>query len=155
LNSEKLDLGIKYYREYYSTKGLYENIIYEGIEKLLNELFLSHKSLYLVTVKPHVFAKEILDHFGLERYFLSIYGSDLSSLNKTKEELIGNLIRDKKLSADKTVMVGDRKHDILGAKYNKIKSIAVTYGYGSMKELRDSFPNYMVHNINELTDLLR
>jgi phosphoglycolate phosphatase len=47
-------------------------------------------------------------------------------------------------------MVGDRKHDIIGAKNNCMKTIGVTYGYGSLEELTTHEPDYMVNNCEEI-----
>jgi phosphoglycolate phosphatase len=149
-----VEQGIKYYREYYSVKGLYENFLYEGIENLLNELYKKGKNLFLVSVKPSKFIKDILFHFKIDKYFKEIYGSDISNINKSKEDLIKNLLENEKLDPENCVMVGDRAFDVIGAKYNEVKSIAVTYGYGTLNELKASKPNFLVNSINELSNVL-
>ena len=55
---------------------------------------------------------------------------------------------------DEIIMVGDRKHDVLGAKANNIKSIGVLYGYGSKEELENAKADYIVKNPKELVKLL-
>ena len=149
-----VDSAIKYYREYYSVKGLYENFLYKGIEEMLSELNSNGKTLFLVTVKPTKFAGDILAHFKIDKYFQNIYGSDLTSQNKTKEVLIRNLLENEKIDPAGCVMVGDRSYDIKGAKHNGIRSIAVTYGYGSKEELEEAKPDYIINNTSGLKKLL-
>ncbi len=149
-----LDKAIKLYREYYSETGLYENRLYEGIPELLEVLSVKEMKLFLVTVKPAVFAKEILRHFEIDKYFLKVFGSDLNSFNKKKEELIGEVIQNETADKEKTVMIGDRCYDVTGAKFNDISSIAVTYCYGSIEELTSASPDFVVHSVRELVQLL-
>jgi len=154
LKDSELESAIKLYREYYSQKGLYENIIYNGIPELLNALQLNGRTIYLVTVKPAKFAKIILKYFNIEKYFCDVYGSDLSGFNQTKEYLIKTLLENEKIDSDQCVMVGDRKHDIIGAKLNQVSSIAVTYGYGGINELKECNPDHIINSVNELSDHL-
>lgn len=154
LDNGNVDLAIKYYREYYSVRGLYENKLYEGIYELLDKLKINNKIVYLVTVKPSVFAEEILKYFNLYKYFIKVYGSDLSTYNKSKKELIKNLLEAENISPGKAVMIGDRQYDVYGARHNNIKSIAVTYGYGSAEELAAANPDHTVSSVSELSDLL-
>ena len=149
-----LDKAIKLYREYYSETGLYENCLYDGIPQLLEILSGKEMKLFLVTVKPAVFAKEILRHFGIDKYFLKVYGSDLSSFNKSKEELIQEVISEQDAEISSTVMIGDRSYDVTGAKFNSISSIALTYGYGSVEELSSAAPDFLINSVGELKEFL-
>lgn len=150
MSNELIPTAVEHFREYYSVKGLYENLLYEGISEMLDKINMSGRTIYLVTVKPSVFAKQILEHFEIDKYFYGIYGSDLSSSNKSKEELIKSAISNENISCESCVMVGDRHHDVLGAKHNKISSIAVTYGFGSQDELNECKPDHMVNSVAEL-----
>ncbi len=150
LKDAELASAIAHYREYYSEKGLYENFLYPGIAEMLDRLNLSGRTIYLVTVKPTKFAKMILKHFNIDKYFYDVYGSDLSIHNSSKEELIKRLLEDESLNCERCVMVGDRRHDIAGAKHNKVTSTAVTYGYGSPEELSECKPDYTVSSVAEL-----
>lgn len=142
LNGEKLGKAITHYREYYSAKGLYENRLYDGVIEMLNTLTENNKKIYLVTGKPEVYAKEILRYFRLEKYFLDVYGSVLGIKNNSKEELIGRFLNNTKAEPGNCIMIGDRKQDIIGAKYHGVKSAAVTYGYGSLNELISESPDF-------------
>src|SRR5690606_27077879 len=93
--------------------------------------------LYLATSKPWAYAGKILDHFDLSVYFDGIHGSELDGTRDYKEELIEYILQQRKLSHSNTLMIGDRRYDINGAKHNNVRSVGVTYGYGSLEELNE------------------
>ena len=127
--------AIDLYRERFREKGMFENSVYDGIPELLQNLALQG-NLWLATSKVRSFAQQIMDHFDLAQYFKGIYGSELDGRYGDKAELIGLILREQGLSAEQTVMIGDREHDIIGAKKNGLRSIGVLWGYGSEEELR-------------------
>jgi phosphoglycolate phosphatase len=152
--TDELMTGVKYYREYYGEKGLFECFLYDGISNLIEQLYSNGKSVFLVTSKPSFYAEKILQHFDLLNYFKGIFGSDLNAFNKSKEELIQNLFDEHSIDRDSAVMIGDRKLDVIGAKLHGIDSIGVTYGYGSEEEIREAEPVYISANIKTLNDIL-
>lgn len=154
LSSEVADQAVNIFREYFSTKGLYENELYEGIPDLLKSLNSQNFKLYVATSKPTVFAFKILRYFDIEKYFIDIIGSNLDNTLSDKTEIISHTISLHNLQRDKSLMVGDRKYDIVAAKNNSIKSIGVTYGYGSLKELTLHSPDYIVKNCTEIENIL-
>ncbi|VDN48977.1 5'-nucleotidase [Petrocella atlantisensis] len=153
---EEAKEAILYYREYFVDHGIYENEIYEGIEELLEDLQKTNTYVLAVaTSKPTKFAELIIKHFGLDEYFTSIVGSNLDGTRTKKSEVIEEVllrlsIKDKR----EVVMIGDRQHDILGAKEMVIDSIGVTYGYGTYDELKRAGANYIVNSIQGLKDLV-
>ena len=120
-----------YYREYFSTKGIYENSLYEGIPTLLEELKRQGKRIVLATSKPEQFARIILSHFGIDKYFDFVAGASMDESRSKKADVIAYAL-DSIGSPDVStlVMVGDREHDVLGAAQHGIKTIGVLYGYG-------------------------
>ncbi|MNK49173.1 5'-nucleotidase [compost metagenome] len=142
--------AIEYYREYFKEKGLYENEVYNGITDLLSLLKSKEKKIYVATSKPLVFASEILRHFKLDHYFTGVFGSELDGTRSDKKELIGYMLETLQLNRLQTVMIGDRKHDILGAHHNQIHSVGVGYGYGSKEELLGAQPTYYYETLDEL-----
>ncbi len=152
---EKALLGVEYYREYFSTKGIYENSVYEGIENLLSRLKNNGYFVALATSKPEIFAKRILDYFNLSKYFDVIAGSTLDTERNTKSAVIEYALTQANIS-DKTsvVMVGDRKHDIIGAKENGISSIGILYGYGDYDELNSAGADYIINTVEDLENFL-
>ena len=143
------------YRERFAVTGLYENHVFEGVAETLAELKRRGYRLFLATAKPTVYAKQILEHFNLVQYFTEIYGSELNGDRTNKGELIQYILEQQGMQADQCIMVGDREHDIFGARHNGIESIAVKYGYGSEIELQQAQPKYTIENFSHLLDYLK
>ncbi|MGI1796241.1 HAD family hydrolase [Acinetobacter variabilis] len=143
------------YRERFAVTGLYENHVFEGVAETLAELKRRGYRLFLATAKPTVYAKQILEHFNLAQYFTEIYGSELNGDRTNKEELIQYILEQQGIQADQCIMVGDREHDIFGARHNGIESIAVKYGYGSEIELQQAQPKYTIENFRHLLNYLK
>ncbi len=146
--------AVRLYRERYGDVGLFENEVYAGIPALLQNLQDRGIRLYLATSKPHVFARQILDHFELSRFFIEIYGSELDNRNADKRDLIRHILDQERFDPARAVMIGDRKHDAIGAKANGIATIGVTWGYGSREELLDAGAACLVDAPHELPELI-
>jgi phosphoglycolate phosphatase len=134
-DSARADVAVQAYRERFTALGMFENAVYEGIPEVLESLQASGAQLYVATSKPQVFADRILDHFGLARYFRAAFGSHLSGALSDKGELIGHVLESAYLLPGDTTMVGDREHDIRGARLNGVLAVGVLWGYGSREEL--------------------
>jgi phosphoglycolate phosphatase len=148
--------AVEYYRDYYRDRGIYENRLYPGISEMLLKLQQKGMHLYVATSKPTVFARRVLEHFKVDRYFKLIAGSNLDGTRVLKAEVIAAvLIEAGGLQPEATVMVGDREHDIFGARAHNLDSIAVSYGYGSLEELIEAKPSAIVHSVSELTEALQ
>ena len=143
------------YRERFAVKGLYENHVFEGVAETLAELKRRGYRLFVATAKPTVYAKQILEHFDLAQYFTDIHGSELNGDRTNKAELIQYILAQQQLQADQCLMVGDREHDIFGARQNGIDTIAVNYGYGSQEELALAQPKYQIDRFNQLLDYFK
>ncbi|MCO8079638.1 HAD-IA family hydrolase [Acinetobacter lwoffii] len=143
------------YRERFAVKGLYENHVFEGVAETLAELKRRGYRLFVATAKPTVYAKQILEHFDLAQYFTDIHGSELNGDRTNKTELIQYILAQQQLQADQCMMVGDREHDIFGARHNGIETIAVSYGYGSQEELEVAQPKYKIDRFNQLLDYFK
>ncbi len=147
--------AIEYYRERFRVKGLYENIVYDGILGMLKELKKSGKELILATSKPEPFAKEIMQHFGLDKYFLFIAGSNFDGTRTAKSEVIEYALENAGvIDKPSCIMIGDRKHDIAGAKKTSLDSIGVLYGYGSREELESAGATYIAETVDDITKLI-
>ncbi|MBT9290129.1 HAD hydrolase-like protein [Prosthecodimorpha staleyi] len=127
--------GVAAYRARYGAVGKFENVVYPGIPEALAALNAAGLTLHLATSKLEAHAIEILEHFGLAGFFASAYGSQLDGSRANKAELIAHILSDRGLSADRLAMVGDRKHDCLGAAAHGIPTIGVEWGYGGRAEL--------------------
>jgi len=153
LSDDMADKAMSYYREYFSVKGIYENKLYPGVTELLESLSSRNYQLYVATSKPTVYAKEVLKYFKIDNYFRAIIGSNLDNTRTDKTEIISYIISSFGLMASHTMMIGDRKHDMIGAKNNSMKTIGVTYGYGSLEELLSCQSDFMVNDCREIESL--
>lgn len=143
------------YREYFGVTGLLENTVYDGIEKLLKQLKDNGKTLIVATSKPHVYAKKILEHFDLAKYFDFVSGSEFDGTRTKKAEVIAYALQNSNITdLESVVMIGDRKHDIVGANENKIDSIGVLYGYGNRDEFEEANATYIVEKVEDLLNVL-
>ncbi len=134
-SGELFDSAIRIYRERYSRIGLFENEVYPEIEAALIELSKHGHVLYVATSKATVYAKRIIDHFELATYFHSVDGSELDGTRADKTQLIAHILEREKIAAATTIMIGDREHDMIGAKSNAVARLGVLWGYGSREEL--------------------
>ncbi|WP_159011928.1 HAD family hydrolase [Bradyrhizobium sp. S69] len=135
LGEASADLAVSLYRERFSDIGLYENAVYAGVEDVLTALRQSGHRLFVATSKAHVFADRIIDHFDLRRHFERVFGSELDGTRADKSDLLAYALKTTAVESSHAVMIGDRSHDMIGARNNGIKGIGVLYGYGSAQEL--------------------
>ena len=142
-----------YYREYFTSKGMFENSVYPGVKETLKELKRRGYSLVLATAKPELFSRQILDYFGLTEYLDAIHGATLDEKRNRKEQVIAWALGHTP-GIGKAVMVGDRENDISGAKANALKSIGVLYGYGDRRELESAGADWIIERPHELLPLL-
>lgn len=149
LNHSDALRAVDYYREYFSVAGIFENKPYEGVCELLSGLKERGYTAIVATSKPEQFAKAIVQHFGLEQYFKEICGATMDQSRTQKADVIAYALKKceiKEKDKKRAVMVGDRKHDIIGAKTNGLSSIGVLYGYGSKEELLEAGANYIANS---------
>lgn len=155
MSRESAAIAVEKYREYFAPCGLFQNKVYEGIEKLLKELKEGGRCLMLATSKPTVYARQILEHFRLDSYFDYIVGSELDGSRVKKGEVIAYALKEAGVAeVEQAVMIGDRKHDVIGAKENGLDSIGVLYGYGSKEEMEENGADYIVETAEQLYPLL-
>jgi len=131
----KLAAAVALYRERYGIEGYLENAVYPGIQHALEELSAKRIALFVATSKPTVFAKRILEHFRLAPFFQGIHGSELDGTNSNKAHLIAHLLRKESVDPSRTLMIGDRAHDVIGALANGVHPIGALWGYGTKEEL--------------------
>ncbi|MDM5451867.1 HAD family hydrolase [Peribacillus simplex] len=147
--------AIELYRERFKEKGMFENELYSNIAVLLKSLKEQQFTLVVATSKPTVFAEQILKYFNIDQYFELIVGSNLDGTRASKTEIIQYILdKYKEYTLSDFIMIGDRKHDIIGANNTGINSIGVTYGYGSFEELSHSNPTHIVKSVIQLKDIL-
>lgn len=147
--------AVDHFRRFYKQKGMMDHTLYPGISSLLSMLAESGMDVYLATSKATVFAEEIIRYNELDVFFKGIYGSFLDGRRTEKAEVIRAVVHEHQLEHESTIMVGDRKHDVEGARNNGIETIGVLYGYGSAQELKDAGAAYTVRSVEELKQILQ
>ncbi len=148
--------AVSYYREYFAKTGIYENAVFPGIPQLLADLCQAGKKLAVATSKPTVFAEQIVKHFHLDGYFELVIGSNLDGTRVNKAEVIQFAVAALSYrNKEELIMVGDRRHDIAGARHNGIDSVAVTYGYGTIAELKEAGPVFLADSVDGLGEILK
>ncbi len=132
---EQATRAIALYRVYFAQTGIWENVVYPGIPTLLEQLCQAGKRLLVATSKPQVFAEQIVEHFGLNTWISGVAGATMDGERTKKGQVIQYALTKYAVNPANALMVGDRKHDIIGAKENQLDAIGVLFGYGSREEL--------------------
>ena len=154
-SDEQAAEGVKKYREYFAAKGLLENTVYPGIPELLSTLKQNGKKLVVATSKPEEYSIKIIEHFGLSQYFENVCGSLMDETRSKKDEVIEYAIeRNHIADRSKILMIGDRKHDMLGAKKCGISACGILFGYGSREELQINGADMIAGTVKDLELLL-
>jgi phosphoglycolate phosphatase len=136
VGSEDLaDKALSLYRERFADIGLFENMVYPGVEETLSAIASSGRRLFVATSKPGIYAERIVDHFKLSDYFERIFGSELDGRRADKTELLRYALETMAIEPSQAMMIGDRSHDMVGARNNGMTAVGVLYGYGSEEEL--------------------
>ena len=154
ISKEEAEQAVVYYREHFSETGLFENTLYPGVWESLGRIKKTGKKICLATSKPEFFAKRILDRFGLAEYFDYVCGATMGEQRTAKKDVIEYALHLSESQRDNTVMVGDRRHDIEGAKACGLKSVGVTWGFGSQEELETAGADRIAGTFEELESIL-
>lgn len=153
-NEEDTEIAVTKYMEYFREKGVFQNTLYDGIPEMLRELVSAEKNLIIATSKGEIYAKQILENLGISKYFTDVCGSTLDGSRSKKAQVIQHILSTNNLSTKETVMIGDKSHDVIGARETHLDSIGVLYGYGDYDELQKAGATYIVRNIAELQSQL-
>ncbi len=152
--SDRLEEAVTVYRKRYFTLGKFENAPYPGIEPLLQVLQAAGHRLFVATSKPEGLSVEILEHFGLAKYFEAICGSVMDGSRDNKADVIAYLLS-KAGSVTHPVMIGDTVFDMAGAKAHNIPCVGVTWGYGKAQDLLAAGAASLAHTPLELLEILK
>jgi len=146
--------AVSKYREYFNVTGIYENLVYCGVEEMLGKLQNNQKKLMIATSKPTEFAKRILEYFNLIQYFDFVAGSEMDGRRIDKADVIKYVMEENQITdTSEVIMIGDRKHDIIGAKTMKIAAIGVLYGYGDKDELTLAGADCILEKVEDISAL--
>lgn len=151
--ADRAEEAVAVYRERYVPTGMFENTPYPGVRELLETLVSQGHTLYVASSKPEWMCVEILKHFDLDKYFTQICGATMDTSRTNKEAVIAYLL-DLNGRSDNTVMVGDTKFDVIGAKFHGIPTIGVSWGYGSVEEMEAAGAKSIAYTMEELLNQL-
>ena len=152
---EQCRAATRHYRVYYGETGLFENEVYPAYPALLDRLRAAGYHLVIATSKPELFARRIAEHFGFADRFDYIAGAAMNETRLKKAEVIRYALDALGLDDPaKVLMIGDRKHDVLGARECGLVCAGVLYGYGDREELEAAEAKYIVETAEELERLL-
>jgi len=146
------DRALSLYRERFADIGIFENEVYPGIEETLSALTGSGRRLFVATSKPSLYAERIIDHFKLRVYFERVFGAELDGRRSDKTELLGYALETTRVDPSQAIMIGDRSHDMIGARNNGMTAVGVLYGYGNEEELLDAGAHHICATPRRLLD---
>lgn len=149
-DAEVIEAAIAHYRERFAATGMYENEVYPDVPPGLATLRAAGHRMWVVTSKPEVYARKILEHFGLMEYFREVYGPDLGGRFAEKTALIAHVLEREGLDPAGVWMIGDRVYDIHGGRTNGTRTAGVSWGYGSEDELRTAGADVLVTSMSAL-----
>lgn len=152
VDDDRAEQALLGYRERFAVTGLFENTVFPDVQTTLAVLQHQGFQLFLATAKPIIYARQIMQHFELDQFFTELYGSELNGDRTNKGDLIAYILEQQQLKSTECLMVGDREHDILGARRHGIETIAVEYGYGSPKELDEAQPKARIQQFSQLLE---
>ena len=154
LTRAEAERAVETYREYFGAKGVFENKVYPGVEELLKKLRTSGRRLVLATSKYELYALQILENLSLSEYFDFAAGSEKDGGRGTKAEVIEYALTKTGAEKGSAVMVGDRMHDIAGAREAGIDSIGVLFGFGSRAELEEHGATHIASDAREVYEII-
>lgn len=155
-DTQLIEKAVRRYRYWYVEQGLmYHDTPYHGIESLLIELKSANYQMFVATAKAHPYARLILRHWRLESHFENVHGSELDGTRSNKADLLKWIIETNKLThLESILMIGDRRHDVIAAKKNGLRSLGVGYGYGSKQELEEAGMDLYCQTIPDVRRML-
>jgi phosphoglycolate phosphatase len=151
-NDDLADIALSLYRERFADVGIFENDVYPGIKETLSVLAKSGHRLFVATSKPSVYAQRIIDHFKMTGYFDRVFGSEMDGQRSDKAELLNYALQTTSVEPFHAIMIGDRSHDMIGARKNKMTAIGVLYGYGTKEELVEAGAHHVCATPQGLLD---
>jgi phosphoglycolate phosphatase len=146
--------AVAHYREYFSARGIFENVVYDGVRQALEELMGRSIRMAVATSKPTAFAERILTHFDLARYFDFVSGATMDGSRSHKTDIVDFALMSLGESPSGAVMVGDRAQDVVGARASGVRSIGVRWGYAEPGELEAAGAGQIVETPASLVSAL-
>ncbi len=152
---QDVEEAVRLYRSHYEEHGLFDAEIYSGMQEALTALYALPARLFVCTAKPQGFAEQIIDHFGLGDLFERVYGADLEGRFDDKGLLIEHIIGVEQINPSRTIMVGDRAHDMAAAVRHNIPPVGALWGYVDAAELSSAGATVLCASPDHLVAMVR
>ena len=149
-----VEAALRHYRAFYSAGAMFNAPVYDGMPEAFSALRAAGVTLIVATSKPHVMARPILAHFGLDGHFHAIHGAELNGRNDDKGDLLAHIMAEEGVDPAEAVMIGDRKFDILAARHHGIANIGVLWGYGGEEELAEAGADRLCASPHDLAKMV-
>ncbi|MBQ7654199.1 MAG: HAD-IA family hydrolase [Clostridia bacterium] len=144
------------YRELYTDNAMYRLKLYDGMKELLENLSNDNIKIAIASSKPKKFFDKLLNRLEIAQYFNAVSGAAMDAKDDSKREIILQSLDSLGVeNKNEALMVGDRKFDILGAKGAGIRSVGVTYGFGSREEFEKAGADFIVDTPNEIYEIVK
>ena len=153
-DEEKATQALEHYRRRYGEKGKFENELIPGIMEVLDDAARAGRAMFVATSKLRSHAVDIIEHFGLARFFRHVHGSEADGTRADKGELVRYILKTEGLDPSRVVMIGDRLHDVKGAAKNGVASIGVLWGFGDQAEHEEAGATRIASSPAELPGLV-
>ena len=155
LTEDQLPTAVSKFREYFEPRGWLENVPYPGIERTLERLQGAGITLILATSKPEAFARRIMERFDLAKYFTHLCGAPMDEKKAFKAAVVERAVREAGIrDKSRALMVGDKRHDVEGARQNGISTVGVLWGYGTREELETAGAKYLAEDLAQMEEIL-
>ena len=153
LTADEALQALEIYRPHYLEVGLLAAPVYPGMADFLHDAHASGRPMSLATSKPEPMAHLVLDHHDLAKYFTVFTGAGEDEVRSTKADVVAEALRrlvSRGAHTQRTIMIGDRIHDVEGAGEHGVPTVFVTWGYGNRDESR-----HAVARVDDTTALAR
>ena len=158
LPGDLVDDLVTAYRSRYATVSVDLAISYPGVPELVAKLAADGHRVGVVTSKPQRFAVPIIEALDLDRHYEVIVGPELTEAEPktaTLARALEKLDTLRPVDRSRSVMIGDRHHDIDAAREHGLTGIGVLWGFGDREELEAAGATAIVATADELADVLR
>ena len=158
MTPEQARTALEKYRERFRDIGIFENEVFPGVPEMLEILQKKGKKLVIASSKPEEYVLRILEKYGIRAFFHEVVGASIDEKRSAKADVIEEAFRRLQITEEKkaqVLMIGDRKHDVEGAKVCGIRCLGVYVGFAKPGELEQAGADYIVHTVEEMSQFLQ
>ena len=141
--------GLAFFLRYYRQHMLVHTKLYPGVREALETWRSLGKTMAVLTNKPVVFSRDLVQGLGVGDFFARIYGGNSFETKKPDPYGLQRIMRELGFDRERTLMVGDSSVDVATARNAGTACAGVTFGL--RPEDFESFPpDYLVDDLRDL-----